>query len=70
MFYCVVTVLITAWVTDWSAKSKEKCAATQLVDLMDESGLSDPLQSTYRPKYSTESVLITVTDDIMNGIDS
>ena len=44
--------------------------ATQLVDLMDDNGLSNPLQPAYCPKHSTESALIKVTDDIMNGIDS
>ena len=55
---------------NFTAKLTEKCAATQLVDHMDDKGLSDPLQSAYRPKHSTESALIKVTDDIMNGIDS
>ena len=55
---------------NFTAKLIEKCAATQLVDHMDDNGLSDPLQSAYRPKHSTESALIKVTDDIMNRIDS
>ena len=55
---------------NFTAKLIEKCAATQLVDHMEDNGLSDPLQSAYRPKHSTESALIKVTDDIMNGIDS
>ena len=55
---------------NFTAKLIEKCAATQLVDHMDDNGLSDNLQSAYRPKHSTESALIKVTDDIMNGIDS
>ena len=55
---------------NFTAKLIGKCAATQLVDHMDDNGLSDPLQSAYRPKHSTESALIKVTDDIMNGIDS
>ena len=42
----------------FTAKLIEKCTATQLVDQMDDYGLSDPLQSTYRPKHSTESALI------------
>ena len=43
---------------NFTAKLIEKCAATQLVDHMDDNGLSDPLQSAYRPKHSTESALI------------
>ena len=37
---------------------------------MNNNKLSDPFQSAYRPKHSTESALIKVSDDIFSEIDS
>lgn len=42
----------------------EQMVGTQLQKTLDEGGYQDPLQSGFRPVYSTETVLMTLMGDL------
>ena len=52
------------------AKVIEKCTATQLVENLNASNLTDPLQSAYRSLHCTETAMIKVLSDIVSDMDS
>ena len=51
------------------SKIVETCVAKQLIQYLDNNGLSEPFQSAYKRNHSTETALIRVYNDIATAID-
>ena len=51
-------------------KLLERAVLVQFTDHMEESGLFCPVQSAYHAKYSTETVLLKIRNDILLHLDS
>ena len=51
------------------SKILERIVLSQLLDYLDRYNLFSPVQSAYRPLYSTETALLKIVDDTLTALD-
>ena len=52
------------------SKTLEKVVLHKLLSHLQENNLSNPFQSAYRSRYSTETVLLRIVNDILSALDN